>query len=373
MDGRKRIIAHLDMDAFFAQVEERNNPQFAGLPIVVGADPKNGFGRGVVSTANYQARSYGIHSAQPISTAWRLSQQAKIQGKPEVVFLPPNFSQYQKVADEILVILQRHISFIEQASIDEYYLDLSFICHAELDLASCFEKANALMEKIKSEIKLQERLTASVGIGPNKLIAKLLSSRFKPDGLAVITQKEINTFLDPLPTRDIPGIGPKTEEFLLKQHIRTVADLKKISKEELIGWFGKWGSEMYDRIRGIDDSLVEIDREIKSISEEETFEVDTLNPSYLFERLLFLTTSICPRLRNEKITGFKTISVKIRFSDFTTKIRSHTLDSYTDNRTVLQTEVKRLFLPFLDKRENPQKKAIRLVGVKVDNWQKSVL
>ena len=171
----------------------------------------------------------------------------------------------------------------------------------------------------------------------------------------------------------IPGIGPKTEEVFHKRNIRTVSVLQKIGKEVLLMWFGKWGEDIYNKVRGIDAGEVTEEQEIKSISLEETFEVDTLNPSYLFERLLFLTTSICPRLRNEKITGFKTISVKIRFSDFTTKIRSHTLEAYTDNLTVLQTEVKRLFLPFLDKRENPQKKAIRLVGVKVDNWQKSVL
>lgn len=360
-----RIIAHLDMDAFFAAIEERNNPQFAGLPIAVGADPKDGTGRGVVSTANYKARLYGIHSALPISTAWKLSEQAKKKGESAVIFLPPNFSQYHQISQRIYVLLKGFVPVVEAGSIDEFYLDLSF--------CSDFLKATRLIQEIKAKIKGTERLTCSVGVSTNKLVAKIASAHQKPDGLTMVPPEKIETFLGHLVIGKIPGIGPKTEEVFHKRNIRTVSVLQKIGKEVLLTWFGKWGEDIYNKVRGIDAGEVTEEQEIKSISLEETFEVDTLNPSYLFERLLFLTTNICPRVRNEKITGFKTISVKIRFSDFTTKTRSHTLDSYTDNLTVLQTEVKRLFLPFLDKRENPQKKAIRLVGVKVDNWQKSVL
>lgn len=159
-----RIIAHLDMDAFFAAIEERDNPQFYGMPIAVGADPKSGQGRGVVATANYKAREYGIHSALPISKAWQYSEAARRRGKPPVIFLPANFERYTEASEHIMAIIRAHAPLVEQASVDEAYFDISFF--------GSYAKAEKICRAIKGEIKEKEKVTASVGIGPNKLIAK---------------------------------------------------------------------------------------------------------------------------------------------------------------------------------------------------------
>ncbi len=396
------IIAHLDMDAFFAAVEERENPQFEGWGIVVGADPKNGLGRGVVSTANYQARKYGIHSAQPITVAWRLAKEAERRGEPKTVFLPVNGSYYSQVSDRIFSIVRKYVPAVEQTSIDEAYLDLSnhvesaevghgFFAHLpnsprpfqglgsntvgvlkKHDLpadSTSYTKAIELIQKIKAEIKSQEKLTASVGIGPNKLIAKMASARFKPDGLTVVRSDEIEKFLDPLPIGDIPGIGPKSEEFFHKKRIYKISDLKKISREQLVSWMGKWGAGIWEKVRGIDDSKVSSVREIKSISEQETFEKDTISAAFILDRLDKLATGVMERMKSEGIVAFKTVTVVIRFADFTTKNRAHTLKDYSDNLAILKNESIKLILPFLDRRENPQLKKIRLIGVGVESFR----
>ena len=196
-----RIIGHLDMDAFFASLEEAGSEIFYGKPIVVGADPKNGQGRGVVSTANYKAREYGIKSALPISKAWQLSQKAKAEGKPEAVFVQPDFERYEKAHEEIFEVIKRHSDLVEPASIDEFYFDLSF--------AQNFLKAEEICKKIKKEIKGKLKVTCSVGIGPNKLIAKIAAGIKKPDGLFLVLPQDAEKFLEPLSIREIPGIGPK--------------------------------------------------------------------------------------------------------------------------------------------------------------------
>ncbi|MBI3379377.1 DNA polymerase IV [Candidatus Gottesmanbacteria bacterium] len=409
------IVAHLDMDAFFAACEERANPQFVGLGIVVGADPKNGIGRGVVSTANYQARKYGIHSAMPISTAWKLSQQALQKGEPKTVFLPVNGSYYSQVSEKIFSIVRKYVRVVEQSSVDEAYLDLSFgddsasdmkffglynsrssgneasvhessYSRAQMQRSSKFisslnsslaspqnlsgyDKAIELIKKIKLEIKQQENLTATVGIGPNKLIAKMTSARFKPDGLTAIYPDEVEKFLDPLPIGDIPGVGPKSEEFFHRKNIYKVSDLKKVSKEQLASWMGKWGEDIYLKVRGIDDSPVTVEREIKSISEQETFENDTLSAAYILDRLNELAARVVERMKYDKVEVFKTVTIVVRFSDFTTKTRAHTLKVATNSLPLFKTEVMKLILPFLDRRENPQLKKIRLIGVGIEHFK----
>src|SRR5438094_6142232 len=231
-----RIVAHIDMDAFYAAVEERDTPRFRGLPSAVGADPEGGKGRGVVSTANYKAREYGIHSAMPISTAWWLSEAARRQGKPPVVFLSVDMKKYAEVSQRVMAIIRGLAPVVEDAGIDEAYADLSF--------AGSYEKAEAVCRDIKQAIRDRERLTASVGIGPNKLIAKIASNEKKPDGLTVVHEREAEAFLEPLPVRKIPGIGPKTEAELAKQGVRLVRDLKRFSREELQERFGKRGAEV---------------------------------------------------------------------------------------------------------------------------------
>lgn len=353
-----RIIAHIDMDAFFAAVEERSKPWLKGLPVVVGANPEEGKGRGVVATANYMARAYGIHSGQPISRAWRLSEAARKEGKPPVVFLQPSFGEYEATSERIMKILRKYSGRLEQASVDEAYIDLSHV--------DSFEEAERLTRKIKEEIREKESLTATVGIGPNKMIAKIASDISKPDGLKVVLPHKVVEFLDPLPVRKIPGIGPKAEETLKKMGIERVGDLRRHSKEKLEEAFGKWGAEFYEKAWGRDESPVEEEWVVKSIGEQETFRVDTLNSDFLFERLGMLCHSVFTRFVESGFKGFRTVVLTVRFSDFETKSRSHTLPEPQSTEEQLKVRATRLLMPFLDRRENPRNKPIRLLGVRVE-------
>ncbi len=356
------IIAHLDMDAFFAAVEERDHPELKGLPVVVGADPQEGRGRGVVSTANYAARAYGIRSAMPIARAWRLSEAAKRRGKPGVVFLTPNFARYQEVSDRIMTIVRQHAPVVEEAGIDEAYMDLSF--------AGSYERAKEICLKIKTRIREEENLTASIGIGPNKLIAKIASDFRKPDGLTVVTPGEAEEFLAPLPVRKIPGIGPKTEKFLAAQGITLVRHLKGFSARELQEWFGKWGLELYEKVRGRGRETLTLQWEPKSIGEQETFPRDTLDLDFIFERLWQMCRRVRVRLGEEGFTAFRTVVVTVRFADFETHSRAHTLPEPANSLKTLQFEAMKLLMPFLDHRENPHRKLIRLIGVRVEKLLK---
>jgi DNA polymerase IV (DinB-like DNA polymerase) len=354
----QRIIAHLDMDAFFAAVEERERPELKGLPIVVGADPLEGRGRGVVSTANYAARVYGIHSAMPITQAWRRSEWARRQGQPEVVFLRPNFARYRETSARIRGIVERHAHTIEQSGIDEMYIDLS--------ASGSYTRAREIASAIKRDIAAQEHLTASIGLGPNKLIAKTASDAQKPDGLTVVEEQQAEAFLAPLSVRKIPGIGPKTEAALRAQGITVVRDLKRFSEAELVERFGKWGHALYDRVRGRDEDPVQESDEVKSIGEQETFLRDTLDSQTLMEHLKAMARDVLARLSEAGYSSFRTVVVTVRFSDFETKSRSHTISKPTGSSKDLEVEAMKLFLPFLDARENPRRKLIRLIGVRVE-------
>lgn len=353
-----RIIAHLDMDAFFAAIEERDKPFLLDKPIAVGADPKEGKGRGVVSTANYKARKYGIHSALPISIAWRLSEQAKKRGNLPVVFLGVDYEKYSKVSGGILSILRQYAEHIEPASIDEAYLDLSF--------AGSYDKAVEIVLRLKKEILERQKLTASVGIGPNKLIAKIASDFQKPDGLTAVDEKDMEAFLDPLPIRKIPGIGPKTESLFNRRGAKIVSDLKKNSRDDLRETLGKWGEELYDKIRGIDESPIVEEYEAKSIGEQETFEKDTLDSAIILERMKAMCQDVIRRLKAENFKSFRLVVITVRFAEFETKTRSHTLRTAADSFESLYLETIRLILPFFDKRRNPKRKPIRLIGVRIE-------
>lgn len=380
------------MDAFFASVEERDNPRFKGLPIVVGSDPAEGRGRGVVSTANYAARVYGIRSALPISKAWQFSQKAKREGKPEAIFLDVDFRKYSKVSHEIMEIIRKYSNTIEQASIDEAYIDLSDprVQLLEAQELNSWKQATEICKKIKKEIFDKERLTASIGLGPNKLIAKIASDMQKPDGLTVVFPEQVEKFLEPLPIRKIPGIGPKTE-LLFKQHgIITVKDLKKYSKDDLRNMLGsprtnfaqtqsvfgpkastklvrgKWGFDLHDKIRGIDESPVTEEYEIKSIGEQETFLEDTLDFKFVVERLQSLCQGVFHSFKKSDFKSFKNVTITVRFSGFETKTRSHTLPKSSATLKVLKGEAIKLLMPFFDSRENPKRKKIRLIGVRIE-------
>lgn len=345
------------MDAFFAAVEERGNPEWRGKPIVVGADPREGKGRGVVSTANYKAREYGIHSALPITTAWRYSEQARKKGLEPVIFLSVNFKSYSAASKAVMEIVARHSPLVEQASIDEAYFDLTF--------AGSHETAEEICRAIKDEIR-QTGLTASVGIGPNKLIAKIASDRQKPDGLTLVREEEAADFLMPLPIRKIPGVGPKAESKLNRLGVRTVADLRKFSSVELEDLMGKWGADLFRKVRGLDDAPVGESFETKSIGEQDTFLRDTLDPTTILERLGELSRSVFASSRAGGFTSFRTVVVTVRFADFETKTRSRTFPEPITQSSRLEFEAMKLLMPFLDGRENPGRKLIRLIGVRVE-------
>ncbi len=353
-----RILAHLDMDAFYASVEERDTPRFRGLPLAVGADPDGGKGRGVVTTANYPARAYGVHSAMPISKAWQLSEAARRQGKPPVIFVHTDMAKYREVSGRVMAILRRFAPSVEEAGIDEAYCDLGF--------AGSWDKAEETCRALKDAIREQERLTCSVGIGPNKMIAKIASGRHKPDGLTIVREEEAEAFLAPLPVRVMPGVGPKTDAEFARLGIRFVQDLKRHSQADLKRMLGSYGLDLYERIRGRDDSPIEENGEPKSISEEETFERDTLDAIFLGDRLKDLCRGVISRFAVEKFSGFRTAAIKVRFADFETRTRARTLPQPSDSAAALEREAWKLLLPFLDGRENPRRKPIRLIGVKIE-------
>jgi DNA polymerase IV (archaeal DinB-like DNA polymerase) len=359
-----RIIVHVDMDAFYAAVEERYNPAFRGLPVAVGADPKEGKGRGVITTANYLARKYGIHSALPIARAWRLAEAARRRGEPATIFIRPNFTLYREVSARIMQIFERSADAIEEASIDEAYLDVSS--------QGTFDNAIEHMVKLKGEIRDREELGCSVGIGPNKLIAKIASGHQKPDGLTVVEPEMVQQFLDPLPIRVIPGIGPKGETFLHQQNIRTVRDLREVSETSLTEWFGRWGQRLFEKARGIDDSDVSNEWTRKSLGEQETFEQDTRSRSEVTERLYAMAERIIGKLREKQFSGFRTVTVTVRFADFQTSNRSRsfksgiTMNNNDQALEVLKQEALSLLQPFFDARENPRGKAIRLIGLRLE-------
>jgi len=340
----ERIILHIDMDAFFAQVEERENPQFKEKPLVVGADPKEGKGRGVVSTCNYLAREYGIHSALPISKAYQLC--------PSAIFLPVNIKLYQRVSENIMEIIKKYSSKWEIVSLDEAYLDLSLLKN--------FKRAEVLAKKLKREILEKEKLTSTVGIGPNKLIAKIASSLAKPDGLLVVEPPEVQKFLNPLDIKKIPGIGPKTAVKLQAIGVNKIKELKEILKTKLKNMFGVAGEIIYERARGIDEEEVSPEEIIKSIGKEYTFEKDTRDPEIIFDTFEKLIEEV-DRGRVSANSAFKTITVICRFQGFETHTKSKTLENLTNDLEIFGKEAKKLLLRLL--LEN--KKLVRLVGLRV--------
>lgn len=353
------------MDAFFAAIEEREHPRLAGRPIVVGADPEEGEGRGVVATANYAARVYGIHSAMPISTAWRLAEEGRRKGGAAVVFMEGDFSKYTEASRRIMSLIRQFSPRIEEASIDEAYFDLS--------PAGTFRKARGLAGEIKNKIRRSERLTASIGIGPNKMIAKIASDMEKPDGLTVIGDDDEGTSsaiirerLAPLPVRKIPGIGPKTEKELARLSIRTIGDLQRADVARLEEYFGEWGNEMRKKASGAGSTELIEEWEAKSVGEQETFMKDTLDMNILSAALRALAEDVGRRLKQDNFKTFRAIVLTVRFGDFSTKTRSRTLASPVSDPKIIEFEGFRLLMPFLDGRENPERKLIRLLGLRVE-------
>jgi len=353
-----RIIAHVDMDAFYASVEAHHNPALRDKPVVVGADPKEGRGRGVVEAASYAARRYGIRAAMPISRAWKLAQAAIVKGEEAVVFVHGNRRLYVEMSERVMAILAAAGDAFEEASIDEAYLDLSSF--GNFDAAA--ERARAL----KREIAEREGLTCSVGLGPNKLVAKIASDFKKPDGLTIVTEDEVQAFLDPLSIRVIPGIGPKTEVELNGRGIRTVRDLRGLDAAQLSEWFGRWGEDLHAKARGLSDSVVSNEWEPKSVGEQETFEVNTLDVEFILERVQALADEVFARLQRQGFRACRTVTITVRFAHFRTLTRAHTSREDVASAGALYAGAAQLFAPFFDARENPRGTKIRLIGVRAE-------
>ena len=323
----ERTIIHVDMDAFYASVEQRDNPEFRGKPVIVGAAPKMGRGRGVVSAASYEARAYGIHSAMPISRAYRLC--------PLGIFLPVRGRRYVQVSKNIMAIFHEYTPSVQAISLDEAFLDVT-------GTQRLFGPAEKIGREIKARIQEQEQLTASVGIGPNKLVAKIASDLQKPDGFVFVSPHQVETFLAPLPVSKLWGIGKKTEEKLGKLGIKTVADLASMPKKTLEDVAGKLGRTLWNYARGISESPVISDRGAKSISNETTFAKDVDDPEILLETLLQLSEKVGYRMRKHEWIG-RTVTLKVRFEDFSTVIRHNTLPKPIYMSEAIYSEVYTLF------------------------------
>ena len=342
------MIIHLDMDAFFASVEEREHPELVGLPVVVGGPSKN---RGVVAAANYEARKFGVFSAMPMSRASKLCPDLQIQ--------PVNMPLYVSVSKQIHEIFNRYTPEIEPLSLDEAFLDVS----ASLKL---FGSAEAIARKIKQDIKQELKLVVSAGIAPNKFVAKIASDFDKPDGFVVVKEKDMQNFLDPLPVKRIWGVGKKTEQQLNNYGISTIKDLRSQSERWLSDRFGKQGDHIFRLANGQDKRNVISDAKAKSISSETTFSEDISNKETLTAYLSYLTEQVAARLREKDRKG-KTVSIKIRFHDFTTITRSKTLLESTNQTQSIWQAVKILFNNSIAD-EKTTARAIRLLGVGVSGF-----
>jgi DNA polymerase IV (DinB-like DNA polymerase) len=341
---------HIDMDAFYSSVEQRENPSLKGKPVIVGADPKGGKGRGVVAGCSYEARKVGVRSALPISQAYRLC--------PDGVYLRPNYTLYEQASERVMHILSQFTERIEQVSIDEAFMDVA-------DKVTDFDEASALATRIKEEIKQKERLTCSIGVAPNKSLAKIASDFKKPNGLTVVTPDKIQEFLTPLPVAKISGIGKKSAEVLRIANISTIGDLAATHPSRLTELFGKYGTRLWQVANGRDEEEVITSYSIKSISSETTFEEDVAEKAKVMEAFANLINDVHSRVLSQNML-FRTVGIKVRFEDFTTFTRAKSHTRYTNGKDVMEDFVKRLFEEF-----QASGKKIRLVGVRVSSLKKT--
>ncbi len=342
--GDRRYILHVDMDAFFASVEQMDNPQLKGKPVIVGGDPK---GRGVVSAASYEARKFGVHSAMPMKTA-----KAKC---PDCIILPVRMKRYSELSQKIHEIFSEYTPLFEPVSIDEAFLDVT-------GSISLFDSAENIGREIKKRIKKEVGLTASVGIGPNKFLAKLASDLEKPDGFVVIDEKNKRNVLDPLPVSKIYGVGNVIARHLKEAGLRTVKQVRQTPAEVLKQIVGNFAVNLKNLANGIDNSPVVPEHEAKSISSELTFEKDLTDKNTLLQVLVSQIEEVAQKLRKSKLCA-KTVNLKFRYPDFKTLTRSRSLDNYTDLTDDLIAVGKEIFEKCYRKEKSP----LRLLGFGVSN------
>lgn len=351
---KPRVILHLDMDAFYASIEQRDNPSLRGKPVIVGSPPTQ---RGVVAAASYEARKFGVRSALPSVTAGRLC--------PKGVFIRPRMEHYRAESRYVMGILAESGADVEKTSIDEAYLDASRIAMSTDDADSALHSALPLAKQLKERIRNERGLTATVGIGSNKLLAKIASDFKKPDGLTLIAERDKAAFLRPISVRAIPGVGRVTEETLNKAGITTIADLQDFAGD-LRALVGSFGPMLRKAAFGEDDRLLDLGDEVKSISSEETFERDTEDRRILRQSLRSQAEDVAQRLKSRHL-GARTVQVKIRYGDFTTLTRQFSVEEPISEAS----DIYRLSC-FLLARERLVNRPLRLLGIGVSGLGDSI-
>ncbi|MGH9380310.1 MAG: DNA polymerase IV [Thermoanaerobaculia bacterium] len=341
--GEGRRILHCDMDAFYASIHIRDDPSLAGKPVVIGGTPEQ---RGVVAAASYEARKYGIHSAMPSARAHRLC--------PEALFLPPDFRRYRRESQRIFAIFREFTPLVQTVALDEAYLDVS-------ERWQPWGSATGVAEALRRRIREELQLTVSVGVGPNRLVAKIASDFDKPDGLTVVRPHRVQAFLDPLPARRLPGVGPATERRLAELGVHTVRDLRTLPRERLLELLGRNGERLHDFAHGRDDRPVCVHQEAKSLSCERTWAEDIRSLAAMDERLTAMAEKVAAGLERRQLSAC-TVTVKARYPDFTTMTRSATLDGPTRDPARI-TEVAH----FLLRRTEAANHGVRLLGVGASN------
>ncbi len=336
----RRMILHVDMDAFYASVEERDRPELVGKPVIVGGTPE---GRGVVAAANYAARTFGVHSAMPAVTAKRLC--------PQGIFLRPRMEYYAEISDQIRAIFEKFTPLVEPLSLDEAFLDVT-------GSERLFGPAESIGRSIKQEIRERLRMVASVGVAPNKFLAKIASDLRKPDGFVVVEPERVQDFLDPLPVGRLWGVGKVTGGLLDKLGVHRISQLRQLPVDLLRTHFGSSGDHLWELSQGIDERPVVPEQEAKSISHETTFARDLHDPEVMRAWLLELSEQVGCRLRRHHLKG-RTVHLKVRFDDFHTVTRSQTLPQPTNVTQEIWQTAAQMFAERLPAR----RLQIRLLGV----------
>ncbi len=342
-----RDILHVDMDAFYASVEQRDHPELAGRPVLVAHDGP----RGVVSAASYEARAFGCHSAQPTAMARRRC--------PQAVVVAPRHAHYVEVSAAVFEILESVTPLVEPLSIDEAFLDVT-------GSRRLLGEAPVIAADIKRRVRAETGLTASVGVAPNKFLAKLASEWCKPDGLVVLAEDELPARLAPLPIRRMWGVGPVLEASLARQGVTTFGDLQRLSLEQAVARLGAQGEELWRLARGEDDRPVVPDREARSVGAEETFGADLPSREPVHDVLVGQADRVAARLRRHGLRG-RTVTVKIRFGDFQTVTRSATLPAATDRTDVIARTAGELLARWAAQGFHP----VRLIGVAVSQLERA--
>lgn len=346
MTEKQRIIFHVDLDSFYPSVEIRENPMIRGRPVIVGADPKDGKGRGVVVSCSYEARKLGVRSGQPISRAFKLV--------PDAVYLRPNFGLYARVSQNIMELIRRYADGFEQSSIDEAFLDVT-------ERVSNFEGARSLALEVKQEVEAKEGLTCSIGVAPNKSSAKIASEFQKPDGLTVVPPEKLRGFLAVLSASVITGIGKKTEERLESIGVKTIGDIQKLDGKYLVRKFGKTGVWLWGVANGLERIEVK-EKVMRSLNVEYTFQKDVSDRQIAFEKLGELAERLHKRVLSANVK-FKVVAVKIRFTHYQTYSREKTVAIATNSKEVIVKEARNLLREF---DSNPRN--VRLVGLSVSHF-----